>query len=157
MRLVNSKTLGDAVEFDHVFTLSPDTEHNDNVVFGSDVRATYRDCLDYAPGHDLGHAPPVSIDAEVDEHGDVHVTGDAYLEGSEWSFYSGGYTGQAFVKRNDPCMRLSEYVGGRLAEDMIEDGGTFVVTAVELNVFNDDDPDACYAPDSWVVLRKNDD
>ena len=62
-------------EFDHVFTLS----RTPNIATAWCSGPTYNNpvMLDYAPGHDLGHAPPVSIDAEVDEHGDVHVTGDA--------------------------------------------------------------------------------
>ena len=150
-KTVTAKTLDNAIEFDCAFTLSPDVEHNENRVFMSDVRATYLDCSD--------HAPDVNIRVGVDDYCNFYEDGLPFIEQSteQWSFFSAGYTGQYGAKKSDPGMHPSEYVGGRLAEDMIEIGGTFVITAVVPNVIDDDDPDAYYEPQSWVVLRKNDD
>lgn len=156
MKLVNSETLGNVVEYGRVFTLSPDTGHNDNVVFRANVRATYR----FESGYTLGDVPKVKQDAEVDEHGDVHVTGDARISDPykmftdvRWSFFSYGYTAQAFVKRNDPCMYYGvETLRGRLARDMIEEGGTFAMVRVQL----DTDTEEEYESESWVILRMDD-
>lgn len=53
-----------------------------------------------------------------------------FSDDSHWEFYSRGYTCQWGVKRSDPVMHPSEYLGGRLARDMWEDCGTYVVTTV---------------------------
>lgn len=159
-KTVTVKTLGDKVSFRNVFTLSPDTDHNDNVAVRAYVRATYRDALDYAPGYALGHIPEVKQDAYVDEHGHVHVTGDAWISqpnklftDERWSFYSQGYTGQAFTSSSDPCMYYGvETLGGRLAQDMIEEGGTFAMMRVQL----DTDTEEEYESESWVILRMDD-
>lgn len=160
MKLVNSKTLGDAVEFDHVFTLTPDVDYNDNLVSASGVRATYRDAMDYAPGYALAGVPEVKQDAVVDEYGDVHVDGDAWISQPDkmftqvrWSFFSRGYTAQAFTKKSDPCMYYGvETLGGRLAQDMIEEGGTFAMVRVQL----DTDTEEEHESESWVILRMDD-
>ena len=150
MQTVTARTLDGLVELDTVFTLTPDG-------VGS---AVYRDALDYAPGTDLGHAPSVYIEAEEDEYGDIHVTADVpfidgknMTSGPQWEFYSRGYTGQYGVKKSDPVMHTSEYVGGKLARDMIKNGGKFVVTLVTAIGDFDNDDDII----GWVVLRMSDD
>lgn len=85
-----------------------------------------------------GHGPTV-----YEEDGEVFV-----LEGDhEWDFYSTGYTAQSGVKRGDPVMHPSEYLGGRLERDMYEDEGTYVVTVVYDLAGSD--------PVGWTVLRKD--
>lgn len=150
-KMVTAKTLDNATEFDRAFTLSPDVEHNEDLVFTSDARATYLDCSD--------HAPNVSIRVGVDDYGNLYEDGLPFIEQSmeQWSFFSAGYSGEYRIPEDDPGMHWTESVGGRLAADMIEVGGTFVITAVVPDVIDDDNPDAYYEPESWVVLRKNDD
>jgi hypothetical protein len=50
-------------------------------------------------------------------------------------------------------MHASEYVGGKLARDMITDGGKYVVTVVTAIGDFDNDDDLV----GWVVLRMSDD
>lgn len=144
MQTVTARTLDGLVELDTVFTLTP----------VGDGSATYRDALDYAPGTDLGHAPSVHVDGTVDEYGDVHVDGLPMMDGGGWDFYSVGYSQQAGQLRKDPTMYESEFVGGKLARDMITDGGKFVIT--EVLILTDEDDRNEYEYSGWVVLRKSD-
>lgn len=147
MRHVWKSNLDDTIQFDEPFTLSP-TE-------GAEVPcAAFRDSLDYPAGYDLGHAPDVYVDGVVDEHGDVHVSGLPQMDGTGWAFYSVGYSQQTGQLRKDPTMHASEALGGRLARDMITEGGTYVVTEVPI-VTGDQDGDGSPAS-GWVVLRKDD-
>lgn len=145
MHRVTAENLHEVVEFDTPFYLGVGAAYG-----------IYRDALDYAPGHDLGHAPSVYVGAEVDRHGDAHINTAPKVEGFGWGFYSRGYTAQYGVESSDPVMHESEDIGGKLARDMIDDGGTYVVTSVrmltdseEYDDANDDDLVG------WVVLRKD--
>ena len=145
-KIVTIHNLGETVEFDAPFTLKPREWHNEHIISSRwDVQARYLDSLDYPAGHDLGYVPDVYVPCEVDRHGDVYVNGDAYMDGSGWEFYSGGYT-HAVALEDDPVMHSSEHLGGKLARDMISEGGTFVVTAVKADIAED--------LIGWVVLRK---
>ena len=155
MQRVNVESLDGLSEMDHVFNLSPVREHNDNCDSSYDVVATYRDALDYPPGKSLGYAPEVFVPGIVDDYGDVHITGEAWICGDGWEFFSRGYTGQFGAKLSDPVMHESEFVGGRLARDMIQTGGTFVATSVHIDLDGDDGSEPVTA--GWVVLRKIDD
>jgi hypothetical protein len=87
---------------------------------------------------DINDCPP---DVYMDE-------GHAFFTGGGWEFYSRGYTAQWGVMRNDPVMHPSEYLGGKLARDMIDDGGVFAV--VEVRDLDDEQGDFV----GWTVLRK---
>jgi hypothetical protein len=72
-------------------------------------------------------------------------TGDPEIDGSGWSFFSKGYTGQHGY--NGPVMHASEQLSGRLAQDILDTPGYYVVTSVE----DPEDPDN---PSGWTVLTK---
>jgi hypothetical protein len=65
------------------------------------------------------------------------------VHGSGWKFVD-GYSGQH--RYSGPVMHASEYLGGRMAEDILGEPGVYVLTAVE-NV--DNGGAAC----GWAVLR----
>ena len=64
--------------------------------------------------------------------------------GSGWEFVD-GYSGQHGY--SGPVMHVSEFLGGRMAEDVLDTPGVYVVCAVE----DLDDPDN---PAGWVLLRR---
>jgi hypothetical protein len=71
--------------------------------------------------------------------------------GDTWDFFSRGYTGQYGVRRSDPVMHNSEFLGGRLARDIlaVDVPTLFVVTLVMgLHPTRSDD----YV--GWVVLYR---
>lgn len=69
---------------------------------------------------------------------------DIYIESSEWEALT-GYTGQ--YSYNGAVLHSSEYLGGDLARDILEDiGGIYAVTVVE----DMEDQDN---PAGWCVLK----
>lgn len=71
------------------------------------------------------------------------------LRAAGWETASDGYTGRHGY--NGPHMHASEYLGGRLARDILEDPGTYVVVVVNvLPDSEDEDPE----PAGWAVLRR---
>ena len=83
------------------------------------------------------YAPSVFHDDETD------VT----VDGPDWRPLR-GYTGQ--YGYSGAVMHPSEYLGGRLAADILAEPGVYVVVAVE--VMPDDDDDSP-EPAGWAVLR----
>jgi hypothetical protein len=81
------------------------------------------------------YAPEVYND---DDH-DIEIMGDG------WTALT-GYTGQ--YGYHGAVMHPSEYLGGRLAADILTTPGVYVCTVVEV-LDDDDDPE----PAGWVVLR----
>lgn len=85
-----------------------------------------------------------------------HVEGERHPNDVEipdgWTAWSVGYTGQ--YSYNGAVMHSSEYIGGRMARDLLEDPGTYVVCSVEVHPEDayegeGDDP----APAGWIVLK----
>lgn len=69
---------------------------------------------------------------------------DIYIESDKWEALT-GYTGQHGY--NGAVLHSSEYLGGGLARDILEDvGGIYAVTVVE----DMDDPEN---PAGWCVLK----
>lgn len=141
MRRVTAENLHEVVEFDVLFRLGTGA-----------ASGIHCDALDYVPGIPAEHAPSVYVGAEVDRHGDAHINTAPKVEGSGWTLYSRGYTAQYGVESSDPVMHESEDIGGRLAADMIEEGGLFVVTTVRMSIDKEYDGDDVIG---WVVLRKD--
>lgn len=75
-------------------------------------------------------------------------SGDVEIDGDGWETFSDGYTGQ--YSYSGPVMHASEYLGGRLADDILEAPGVYVVTSVEV-LPTDEDPEPF--PAGWIVLR----
>lgn len=75
----------------------------------------------------------------------MHVDGASHPNdveglGAAWETFSVGYTGQHGY--NGAVMHASEYIGGRLADDILSQPGVYVVCAVEC------DPESRY-PHEW--------
>lgn len=100
---------------------------------------------DYAL-HEPGLYAPEVYHVEGEQHPkDVDVVSD------EWSTFSVGYTGQ--YSYNGAVMHASEFLGGRLADDILAEPGIYVVTVVAvLPDDEDEDPE----PAGWTVLRRKD-
>lgn len=72
----------------------------------------------------------------------------AELTGAGWEALT-GYTGQ--YGYSGPHMHASEFIGGRLARDILETPGAYVVVVVAVMPdTEDDDPE----PAGWAVLRQ---
>jgi hypothetical protein len=120
----------------------------------------------------------MEFDHVVEVHADGSVTDSEespyfelsyYLTDPEtglWEFQSSipegwelmtGYTGQ--YGYNGPCMHASEYIGGRMARDILETPGLYVALIVESDCgyteehCNDEDGCQC-EPEGWAVAYK---
>lgn len=82
-----------------------------------------------------------------DETDDIDV--EQYV-GHHWEALT-GYTGQ--YGYNGAVMHASEYVGGGLLRDMIDNPGIYVMTVVEVMPEDDDDEPE---PAGWAVFRWED-
>lgn len=75
-------------------------------------------------------APAGTYAPEVYHVDDAQAPHDVdIMSGYPWEQFSGGYTGQ--YGYNGAVMHASEYLGGRLATDILATPGTYVVCAVE--------------------------
>lgn len=77
----------------------------------------------------------------------IHVENEhePEISGSGWEFVD-GYSGQ--YGYSGPVMHASEFLGGRMAEDVLDQPGVYVVCSVEVL----DDPEN---PAGWALLRRN--
>lgn len=75
---------------------------------------------------------------------------DSELDGDTWEFFSAGYTGQQSY--NGPIMHDSEFIGGRLEQDIRETPGIYAVVAAYYTP-EDDDEDAETIAEGWAVVR----
>lgn len=91
-----------------------------------------------------------SVYVAVDSNG--QVIGEPEIDDREWRFYSYGYSAQWGQRKSDPIMHPSEYVGGRLARDMVDDGGVYAVVEVE-PLYLDGVPHNPGEFIGWVVVR----
>lgn len=86
-------------------------------------------------------SPEVTIETDADGQ---YIGDPETWDG--WEFVT-GYSGQ--YRYSGPCMHSSEYLGGRMAQDVLDDvGAVYVVCAVY--------PLDGSEPESWVLLRKAD-
>lgn len=96
----------------------------------------------------VAYVPSVMHD---DEH-DIVLDGVPHKEADTWEVFSTGYTGQHGY--NGGVMHASEYMGGRLLDDIMERPGIYVIVAVEVEP---DEEDEYPEPAGWTVLRLKDD
>lgn len=126
----------DAQGFDHVFQI------------------TRRGCVDGPQGV---HAPEVVND---DEH-DILVNGVPYkiANGKGWQALA-GYSYQNSGAYGGPCMHASEFIGGLLAEDIIqmsaeaEEEGEPLLWVVTLIKVEPDDEEEDPFPAGWAILYR---
>lgn len=92
------------------------------------------------------YAPELCMEVDADDQS-VHFDDSdlhAQAEVSGWELLT-GYTGQ--YGYNGPVMHASEYIGGRLAEDILTEPGIYAAVVVETD---DDSDDAA----GWAIARK---
>lgn len=121
--------LNDVMEFDHVIRV-----HEDGTV--TDAPSVY------APEFYLEADDDGQISDESEE-----IARDG-LEINGWSLLR-GYTGQ--YSYSGPIMHASEFIGGKLARDILETPGYYV--ALVANVLTED-PDDDVEPAGWVVAYR---
>lgn len=92
------------------------------------------------------YIPKVTHD---DEH-DILLDGVPHKQADAWEVFSIGYTGQHGY--NGGVMHPSEYLGlhSKLLDDVMDNPGTYVIVAVEVEP-TDDDPEP--APAGWTILK----
>lgn len=121
-KTVTTDTLDDAVEWDRPFTIT--------------AGAPNYPAPNYTDDHPGLFAPDVLHDPD----------GDVTVEGDGWEALT-GHSGQD--RYNGPIMHISETLSGGLADRIVREGGTYVITEVrdEDGTFPDGDPIG------WAVLR----
>jgi hypothetical protein len=88
------------------------------------------------------HAPEVHVYEQADGTWD-----DDSAELGDWHYFTTGYSGQD--RYNGPHMHSSEYIGGRLARDILSTPGIYAAVAIYGVPLDDtEDMDA----DSWAVV-----
>lgn len=95
-------------------------------------------------------APELYLD--VDEDGQVDMDADEDLKrqakNAGWELLT-GYSGQH--RYTGPVFHSSEYIGGRMASDILEIPGVFVAVTIETLSQNEDEETE---PAGWVVAKK---
>lgn len=74
------------------------------------------------------------------------------LDSSDWEFFSTGYTGQYGYR--GPIMHNSEYIGGRLEEDILSTPGVYAAIVAEWKP-DPEDSDENYV-EGWAVVKLKD-
>jgi hypothetical protein len=101
---------------------------------------------------------------EVQDDGTVRDRPDLYapdlfedeLTDDRWEFFSTGYTGQYLY--NGPIMHNSEFIGGRLAQDILDTPGVYVavVSYYYPEYPEDGDGEVEYYVEGWAIARLKD-
>jgi len=99
--IITADTLNDNIDFDRPFTLVNVDDEHATIEFPEDV-----------------HEPDVSL---AGNSGAFDISSD------KWRAVS-GYSGQHGY--SGPIMHVSEFLGGGMAEAIVQDGGTYVVVEV---------------------------
>lgn len=111
---------------------------------------------------DFDHPIVVNEDGTITDAVEVyapavhHVEGaqhphDVEIDSDQWVTWSVGYTGQHSY--NGAVMHSSEFIGGRLADDLLAEPGTYVVCAVE--VYPADNPWSALDPAAHCFREDN--
>lgn len=121
------KSLNEVMQFDHVIQVHPDGNVTD------------------AP--EGIYAPEVYVDTDdgqiLKEHESAMVE---YVRSQGWEFLT-GYTGQ--YSYSGPIMHASEFIGGGMERDILEEPGMYVSLVIETS---DESDEAA----GWAVAKKND-
>ena len=74
---------------------------------------------------------------------------DRELDNPRWTFFSNGYTGQ--YGYHGPIMHNSEFIGGRLADDILAEPGIYCAVVADWSPEDgDEDSDTV---EGWAVVR----
>jgi hypothetical protein len=108
---------------------------------------------------EIDHVIRVDVNGEVSDTTGIYAPSllDGELDGSEWSFFSAGYSGQ--YSYSGPIMHDSEYIGGGLEFDILSTPGVYAAVASYYSA----DPDGNECGDDeelygegWAVVRLDD-
>jgi len=119
--MTNASDLNKIVEFDSAFRV----DEEGNVICADGI---------YAP------------DVYVVTDKDGQIIGGAHISGEGWTFVY-GYSQQDSY--GGPIMHPSEFLGGRMAQDVLDAPGVYVLCEVI-------DPDDCEDLIGWVLLERKD-
>lgn len=75
---------------------------------------------------------------------------DDELDSSEWEFFSGGYTRQDSY--SGPVMHNSEFIGGKLESDMLEECGIFCAVVAHWTP-DEEDSEEETIEEGWAIVR----
>lgn len=107
---------------------------------------------------DFDHVVRVHEDGSVSDepnlfapglYGD-EATGEEWIDGSGWEFFSIGYTGQ--YGYSGPIMHNSELLSGALAYDILATPGVYVSCYVKWLDAENEDTDTI---EGWAILKKS--
>jgi hypothetical protein len=123
---------------------SRDVHGNRAFTYEGGVIMTLNDIMD--PDHIIQVQP----DGTITEPQGIYAPelNDGELEGDEWSLLD-GWSGQYSYR--GPIMHPSEYIGGALADHIIENPGYYVAV---MNYMDDDGDGNGVEPDGWAVAFK---
>jgi hypothetical protein len=122
----------------HVIT-QPVTRDNLNAIMSFDHPIRVHDDGTVTDGLDGIYAPTL-CDDELDD--------------SQWEFFSTGYTGQYGYR--GPIMHNSEFIGGRLADDILSTPGVYAAVVADWSCGEDSDDcedSGCDHAEGWAVVR----
>lgn len=100
---------------------------------------------------DFDHVIQVHEDGTVSEPEGIYAPDlyDGALESAEWSLF-GNYSGQ---QGGGALMHNSEYIGGRMASDILDTPGVYVSLVCYWTPEDDDDDDADADIEGWAIAR----
>jgi hypothetical protein len=75
---------------------------------------------------------------------------DVAIDDGGWQVWSIGYSGQDRYRGG--VMHSSEYLGGRMASDLLADPGTYVICSVEVD--DEETGERDETPAGWVILKR---
>lgn len=119
------------MDFDHVVRI-----HEDGTV--SEPRDEY--------------APEVWQDYDIDEDGYAHCRMEPVILDKDWTLLT-GHTGQ--YGYNGAVMHPSEYIGGGLADYILDNPGLYVSLIVELSFDEDEEVAEQDTLVGWAIARKD--
>lgn len=82
---------------------------------------------------------------------------DEELDSNKWEFFTTGYSSQ--YGYSGPIMHNSEFIGGRLADDILSTPGTYVSVVAYWTGEDETDDDENDEPivEGWAIVRLSDD
>ena len=144
LSVVDADNLNRSIEFDSPFRVVGDLADGRTVIENrlADV---------YAPEVYL------YVDREGNGVGEEEINLKDWREATEWEPMN-GYSGQ--YGYSGPTMHASEFVGGRMAEDVLADvGGVYVAVTVECQPnwdASEEEQDEYREPAGWMLLKRKD-
>lgn len=104
---------------------------------------------------EFDHVIRVHEDGTITDEPDVYAPNllDDQLDDNTWTLLD-GYSGQD--RYSGPIMHNSEFIGGRMEDDIRENPGVYVAIVSYYSPSETDDSDHDSIVEGWAVARKND-